>query len=121
MHELSICQALIDEVQRLARKHGARRVLSVELAVGPLSGVEPQLLERAYPIAAAGTLAADAELRIRREPVRVRCRECGAEGEVPSNRLCCVACDGWRVQVTAGEALLLRRIEFGTADTGVAA
>jgi hydrogenase nickel incorporation protein HypA/HybF len=121
MHELSVCQALIDEVQRLARQHGARRVLLIELAVGPLSGVEPQLLEHAYPLAAAGTLAAEAELRIRRESVRVRCRKCGAEGEVPANRLCCVACDDWQVQVTGGEELLLRRVEFEIAESGVAA
>ena len=56
MHELAICQALIEQVERVARDNAARRILSITVSVGPLSGVEPQLLEHAYPLAAAGTV-----------------------------------------------------------------
>ena len=55
MHELAVCQALIEQVERVARDHEARRVVSVVVVVGPLSGVEAKLLEHAYPLAAAGT------------------------------------------------------------------
>ena len=37
MHELAICQALIEQVQRVARDNAARRVISVTVSVGPLS------------------------------------------------------------------------------------
>jgi hydrogenase nickel incorporation protein HypA/HybF len=121
MHELSVCQALIDEVERLARAQRARRVVSIELEVGPLSGVEPQLLEHAYPLAAAGSCAAGAELRIRRMPVRVHCRQCGHEAEVAPNRLCCAACGAIGVRVTGGEELLLRRVEFERLEADAAA
>jgi Zn finger protein HypA/HybF involved in hydrogenase expression len=56
MHELSVCQALIGQVERVARENDARRVISIVIDHGPLSGVEPQLLN-AYPSAAAGTIA----------------------------------------------------------------
>ena len=62
MHELAICQALIEQVERVARDNAARRILSITVSVGPLSGVEPQLLEHAYPLAAAGTVAEEAKL-----------------------------------------------------------
>ena len=61
MHELSVCNALISQVEAIAREHGAGRVESITLQLGALSGVEPPLLERAYPLAAAGTLADGAE------------------------------------------------------------
>ena len=116
MHELAVCQALIGQVERVARDNDARRVLSVTLAIGPLSGVEPKLLEHAYPVAAAGTVAQDARLVIETVAVRVRCRKCRAESEVLPNRLLCGACGDWQVDVTAGDEMLLQRVEIEPAD-----
>lgn len=114
MHELSVCQALIEQVARVARDNDARRVVSIVIMVGPLSGVEPRLLEHAYPLAAAGTVAEDASLLIETVPVRVRCRSCAAETEAQANRLLCGACGDWQVDVTSGEEMLLTRVEIET-------
>ena len=119
MHELSVCQALIEQVARIARDNDARRVVSIVVTVGPLSGVEPQLLEHAYPIASAGTVAEDARLVIETAPVRVRCRSCGAETDAQANRLLCGACDDWRVDVIRGEEMVLSRVEIETEATAI--
>lgn len=119
MHELSVCQALIEQVARIARDNGAGRVVSITIAVGPLSGVEPQLLEHAYPVAAAGTVAEQATLVIESAPVRVRCRTCGAETGASPNRVLCGACNGWQVDVVGGEEMLLKRVEIETAAEAV--
>jgi hydrogenase nickel incorporation protein HypA/HybF len=119
MHELAICQALIEQVQRVARDNAARRIVSITVSVGPLSGVEPQLLEHAYPLAAAGTVAEEARLVVVTVPVRVRCRSCRAESEAASNRLLCGRCNDWQVDVIAGEEMLLQRVEIETADEPV--
>ena len=34
MHELSICNALLQQIEKIAAKHGARKVTRVELGVG---------------------------------------------------------------------------------------
>lgn len=112
MHELAICQGLMREVERVAHAAGADRVVSVTVRIGPLSGVEPQLLESAFPLASAGTSAAGARLIIERAALRVRCQRCGGESEVPSTRLVCTHCGHWRVQVLSGEELLLARVEL---------
>jgi hydrogenase nickel incorporation protein HypA/HybF len=119
MHELAICQALIGQVERVARDNGARRVLSVTLAIGPLAGVEPKLLEHAYPLAAAGTVAQDAQLVIESVDVQVRCRTCKAETAALPNRLLCGACNDWQVDVIAGDEMLLQRVEIEPADAAV--
>lgn len=119
MHELAICQALIEQVERVARDNGARRVLSITVSVGALSGVEGQLLEHAYPLAAAGTVAENAALVVQSVPVRVRCRTCHVESDAAPNRLLCGACQDWRVDVVAGEELLLQRVEIESADEAV--
>ena len=43
MHELSVCLSLLDQVERIAREHGADRVVRIVLRIGPLSGVEAPL------------------------------------------------------------------------------
>ena len=116
MHELSICQALIEQVVHVAEEQRARRVVSVTVRIGPLSGVEPALIESAYPLASAGTNAADSRLVIERSEVRVRCLECGVESRASSSRLLCGECGGWRVQVLTGQELLLARVELERDD-----
>ena len=81
MHELSICQALIAQVEDLALEQDAERVLALTVGVGALSGVEARLLKQAYPIAAAGTLAEDSELTIDERPVCVHCEKCNKDSE----------------------------------------
>ena len=112
MHELAICQALLAQVREVAAKHNATAVELIVLSVGALSGVEPVLLERAFEVARAGTVAAAAELEIRSGPIRVSCRSCGTDSEAVANRLLCAACGDWRVDVTAGEELLLLSLEL---------
>jgi hydrogenase nickel incorporation protein HypA/HybF len=113
VHELAVCQALVEQVEALARRHAAR-VSRVRVAVGPLSGVEPGLLEQAYPFACAGGDAEGSALDIAAAPVRVRCRTCGAESAASANRLLCGACGDWRTEVVSGDELLLMNVELCT-------
>lgn len=112
MHELSVCQALLAQVREIARAHGASAVKEIIVAAGPLSGVEPALLERAFQLARAGSCAAHAELKFEPTTVRVRCTACGAESACEANRLLCAQCGGYRTQVISGDELRLLRVEL---------
>ena len=92
MHELAICQALITQVTDVAREQKASAVSDIYVRVGPLSGVESPLMQNAFAIAAAGTVANDANLHLEAAPIRVRCEECGKESDARMNRLVCAAC-----------------------------
>jgi hydrogenase nickel incorporation protein HypA/HybF len=118
MHELSVCLALLDQVQSIAQEHGAARVERIVLRIGPLSGVEAPLLENAYPLAAAGTIAEDAVLDIETAPVVVRCRDCGAETQAAPNRLVCGECGGFRTDLVSGDEMLLAHLELSVPDAG---
>ena len=114
MHELSICQSMIQQVTVVAQHHHARAVHSIRVSIGPLSGVEPSLLQQAFPLASVGTIAQDAELVVDNAPVRVRCRRCGVEGEARPNRLVCAHCGDWQTQLLSGDELLLASVELST-------
>lgn len=119
MHELSVCQALIDQVEQVAREQHAARVSAVHLSVGPLSGVEPQLLEHAYPLAAAGSIAAAATLHIDAAPIRVYCDQCEQESSATASSLVCAGCGNWRTTLVSGDELLLTHIELFREPTHV--
>lgn len=114
MHELSICQALMEQVAAIATQRRATAVTDIHVGVGPLSGVEPGLMRNAFPIAAAGTLAGAATLHLKETPIRVKCNSCGTESDATANRLVCGKCQDWRTMLVSGDELLLERVELDT-------
>ena len=120
MHELSVCLSLLDQVERIAREHGASRVDRILLRIGPLSGVEATLVASAYPLAAAGSIAEHAVLEIEASPVRVQCKDCVVETEVQPNRLLCGACGGYHTRWLSGDEMLLANLELSVPDTDIA-
>jgi len=120
MHELAICQSLMDQVENIAIERDAQIVVSIVLGVGPLSGVEAQLLRNAYPIASAGTIAEHAELIIENLPVRVNCSQCGMESDALPNKLNCKRCGDWRTTLISGDELILMSVELEKRADSVA-
>jgi hydrogenase nickel incorporation protein HypA/HybF len=112
VHELSLCQNLIDQLTGLVRQHGAVSVARLEVEVGALSGVEAQLLEDAFSLARLGTVANGAELLTRTVVPRVRCRQCQAEADAPANQLSCPSCHSLDTDLVQGQALILARVEL---------
>lgn len=120
MHELSVCIALMQQVERVAREHRAGSVRRIVLQIGPLSGVEAPLLQRAWPLAATGTLAETAELIIETVPVSIRCSQCDEVSEVAPNRLLCAACGDFRTRLVSGDEMLLASMELAEFEDAVA-
>lgn len=109
--------ALLDQVQSIAKQHDAVSVETITLKIGPLSGIEISLLEHAYPLAAAGTVAEHAKLVIESMAVRIKCTQCGAESEVLPNRLLCGVCGDFRTRLLSGDEMLLGRVELSVGNS----
>jgi len=112
MHELAICQSLMEQVESIAQERDAKSVTSITIGMGPLSGVEVQLLKNAYPIASAGTVAQDAELVIEHLPIKVKCSQCGSESDALPNKLTCKQCGDWRTTLISGDEMMLMSLEL---------
>lgn len=121
MHELAVCQGLMQQVNLVAGREHARRVTSITLQIGPLSGVEAQLLKEAFPIAAAGSVAQGADLLIEQMPIEVECLQCGARTEAKPNKLVCGQCGDWRTRLVSGEEMLLKSLELERNESNDAA
>ena len=115
MHELSVCLSQLEQVGSIATQKESTRVTRIELRVGPLSGVEVDLLRNAWPLASAGSIAVDAELVIEESGVVVRCSACDAETAARPNRLVCGQCGDFRTTLVSGDEMILQRVELESA------
>ncbi len=104
--------SLLEQVEAIAAERAAVTVTRIELDIGPLSGVEPELLRNAYPIAVVDTVAENAELVINDIPVIGRCTGCGAESETTPNRLVCAECGDIKTRIASGDEMILRSVEL---------
>ena len=68
MHESSLIHDVIEQVEKLASKHHAKKVVAVELLQGALDSSGQQHLHQHFRAAAPGTVIAGAELRISPNP-----------------------------------------------------
>lgn len=121
MHELSLCQNIIDQLTDLALRHNAVAVKRIEVQVGVLSGVEPALLSQAFPFAQAGSIAEGATLVTETVLPCVACHSCGAESEARANDLRCAVCKSVETRLIRGRELILARVELVPAARRAAA
>lgn len=112
MHELSVCQGLFAQARQIARKNGASGIERIAVEIGPLSGVEPDLLARAFEIARIEAGYPQAVLDIEVPPLVVDCPECGTQSEVGPSDLSCRTCGNWRVKVISGTEMILKSIDL---------
>lgn len=114
MHEYSIIQSLASRVEDEVRARGALSVHRVRVALGELSGVDPELLASAWEIFRTATATCGgASLEIRPVAARWACPGCGrpiASGEI----LRCPDCHR-PARLDAGDEILLEQIEMEVA------
>ncbi len=113
MHELSIAYSLVETAAASAQAAGARRVLSVTLELGALSGVVKDALLFGFDIAIKGTLLEGARLNIVEKPVVIFCDVCAEERTLESiQRFRCPMCDTPSAQIRGGRELDIVALEI---------
>jgi len=116
MHELSICQQMMIQLKDIALQNQASSIESITLKIGPLSGVEAALLKQAFPYAAAGSVAENAELIIEEVPLVIQCKQCGSKTATAPNKLMCGTCGDYHTQLLSGDEMLLSSVELSKDD-----
>ena len=102
MHELALVENIIELVADGARRERMARVTRVLVEIGAGAAVDPDALRFCFPIAAAETTLAGAELVIEQVALRARCDDCRID-YVPETLFApCPVCDGCGGKVIAG-------------------
>ena len=110
MHELSIAVGIVDLAEKEAFKAGAGSILSIELEIGKLSGVELEALEFAWPVATKGTMLEKTEKIIHHIQGKARCSGCGAVYPIENLYDACPECDCYNKDIFQGKELRIKSL-----------
>ncbi|WP_299804729.1 hydrogenase maturation nickel metallochaperone HypA [uncultured Shewanella sp.] len=112
MHEYSIVTALIKECERHAEANNANEISRVEIKLGILSGVEPELLRTAFETFKLEGICSKAELVMNIQPLVLSCLTCGETTEHSDRSVICGHCQSSQTKVLDGEDMLLMQLEL---------
>ena len=111
MHEMALCESILQILEEESGKQGYSRVKAVRLEIGALSCVEKEALRFNFEVITQGSLAEGASLELLDVPGQAWCMPCGQAVEMGSLVDPCPLCGGFQVQVTGGEELQIRDLE----------
>jgi len=113
MHELSICQSILDTMLEEFRKVDPppSRIVKVRVVVGELRQIVPDFLQSAYEMLTKDTPAEGSELEIAHAAITAKCSACGWGGGIPKTDFHCPECESLDVQVSGGMELYLESFE----------
>ena len=112
MHEASLARKLLEQVNDVQRDHPNTRLTTVEIELGPLSGVEPLLFKSAFKRLVAEEGASDIELVIHEVALEATCQSCHQQFEIHDFEFVCPLCDGASLDICQGDCVRLMSVDL---------
>jgi hydrogenase nickel incorporation protein HypA/HybF len=112
MHELSLMDAVREQVLEQAALHGAGRITAITLRVGSLAGVEIEALRLAHEVVMAGTIAAGSRLEIEAVSAECVCAACEQPFLAPDGCCACPRCGRISRELLRGRELQLASLDI---------
>lgn len=113
MHEVSIANSMVDELFRIAEENNAKKITTVKLKIGEMSGIVTDSLKFAFDaVKLEHPLLSSAEILINEVPLSYECYECGTVFKpddiyFPS----CANCNSYNLKVISGEEQHIESVE----------
>jgi len=111
MHEMALCEGVLQILEDNARTQGYRQVTAVFLEIGGLSGVELEAMRFSFEVVTRGTLADQARLEIVEVPGKAWCMQCSRTVPVKQRFDACPECGSYQLQVTEGDEMKVTQLE----------
>jgi len=111
MHELKIAQNLAGIVLEVASKEKLSEVTTVNIALGKMIHIVPDIFDFAFRECIRGTIASDASLNIEVLPVKTRCLGCHEESFTEESGFICRKCGSANLEIIQGKEIFVKSIE----------
>lgn len=111
MHELSITEHLLADCIKNAEEQNASKIRVIHLCIGQLRGIVPDCIQIYLDMLSEGTIAEGARIESESLPVKVKCMDCKAEGEITSHHLECPHCGSLRLKLLSGKEFYIKSME----------
>lgn len=111
MHEMSLCESILQTLEQQAARQNYRKVRTVWLEIGALAGVEVEALRFSFDLVIKGSLADEAVLEIIEVPGQAWCMPCGRNVAVRQRYDECPHCGSHQLQITGGDQMRIKELE----------
>ena len=111
MRERNIIQALIDKAYRQARVTHSKRVITIHIALGEISELDPASLQTHWNELSKDTPAEHAQLHFRLILAEVQCMACFQKYHPLDKKITCPYCGSFGAKILTGEECHLESIE----------
>lgn len=110
MHEMSIAVNLIEQAVKLAKENNLSKIDEIEIEIGALKQVIPDVMQTAFEVAKEGTAAGNAKLTIFETVPLVLCNECDISFEPRINDFLCPQCRKSNIKIIKGNEIIFKSI-----------
>jgi hydrogenase nickel incorporation protein HypA/HybF len=111
VHELSLCESIVELAEEKALTQKYKRVRTIRLEIGKLSCVEIEAMRFAFDAVAKNSVAEGAQLLIDVIPGKAWCSRCEAEVEVNQRYDGCPFCEFVPLEIRDGDAMRIKDME----------
>ena len=111
MHEMSLCEGILDIMESEAEKQQFKQIKKVWLQIGDLATVEIEALKFCYDVVVKNTVAMGSELIIEHITGKAWCLNCCQSVSVTTKFDACPDCGNYQLQLTQGDELRIKEME----------
>jgi len=111
MHELSLAMSLVELAESETIRSGSTAIISVDVLIGRLAGIDPEALKFMLDLSKKNTLLDHAFINFELVNGKGRCRACHSEFPVDTLAPVCPGCHGISIEVTGGDELRIVSME----------
>ena len=111
MHEVSLCEGVLQIIEEQGRIDGFCRVRTVRLEIGRLAGVEAEAMRFGFDAVAKGSIADGARLEIVEIPGTAWCPHCRRHVGVELRFDACPHCGHGPLALTGGDRMRVLELE----------
>ena len=117
---MSLAVALMDEINAIADQNQVENIQEVELHIGVLKQVIPDMMQEAFIAASIGTKAEGALLKQIPIPAMANCQNCRNTFEPAADNFLCPECGQGLVNILQGDEFILNSLTCDSSkDEGV--
>lgn len=112
MHELPVTQSILNISLEEAKKNNAKRINSINIKIGKLTGLVPESINYYFAIISKDTIANEANIVIEKLPLMIKCKDCLSEYEIDINNFLCKQCKSENIKIIGGKEFYVDSIEI---------
>ena len=111
MHEMSLCENILQTLQQQADAQQYCKVKTVWLEIGALAGVEVDALQFSFDSVMQGSIADQARLEITHIAGQAFCSACAKPVPIQQRYDACPECGHFPLRIVSGDQMRIKKLE----------